>query len=341
MENPTSVRSVVHKGKKNISSKNPLSIMAAKGAGSVDPLQVFNIPKSKMAASYHLPSIKKSMLRTIRKKHFCCFDKLKPKKLYLRSQEEKLGKEKLDLRFDLKKKRLEVSKQKSLGVQNFSEWMETWNIFTQAHLHYFPEDGEALFSYQKSITRFHVSYPFEAVYSYDIDFRNLLAIEKNLPPEEKQVEWAKINEELEQVHLKGNRRTEPTCYKCNTKGHYSNKCPHDVSGSSQPFPVQVVQPRPPPAPPVAPRPQPLMARNVFPTTQTTTRRMLPYGGNTSGNGVRNPSRKFCNHFKQNGTCPFGASCVFRHECEFCNSTQHHTNACFQYTSAPFRGAQGP
>ena len=347
-DNKKRVRSSVVKmneGKNSYSSPSfsqSFSKMAAKGA--VDPLNLNYNKKSKMAAVYHLPPIKKDLLKAIRKREFCCFDKLKPKKLYLRSQDEQLGLEKIDLRFDIKKKKLEVSKRKSEGVQNFAEWMEVWNLFTQGHLHYFPEDAEVLFAYQKAITRFSARFTFEAVYSYDIDFRNLISIEKRLPQEQRQVEWGKVNDELVHIHLRENRRPEPTCFKCKEKGHYSNKCPYDVSGNSR----TVSYPPPQPLPPV----QSLMSRNVSRPWQSTggdARRMLPsrLGGagnnstNNNNNSGNNRTAKYCKHFRLNMSCPYAPGCIFRHDCERCGETGHNGNSCFMYTSAPFRGPQGP
>ena len=343
------VRSVVEKSNKGnyATSSSPSKVfskMAAKRCA--DPLDLSPRKKLKMAAGYCLPPIKKDLLKKIKKREFCCFDLLKPKKLYLKSQEEQQGGEKVDLRFDEKKQKLQVSKRKLDCVQNFAEWMEVWNLFTQAHLHFFPEDTESLFAYQKSITRFSSRYTFEAVYSYDIDFRNLIAVEKHLPREHRQVRWSKVSDELVHIHLRDNRRPEPMCYKCKEKGHYANKCPFEISGTHR------SAPGPPPVPPMA---QPLMGRSVFPPMSSMSggqrapqmqqrQRMLPstngQNNNNNRNGTRNggynPNNGFCRHYAVNMTCPYGRGCIFKHGCEGCGREGHNLQTCFSHTSTTFR-----
>ena len=306
---------------------------------------MYGSQKSREKIDYALPPIKKELLKVIRKKEFCCFDKLKPKKLYLKSMEDKSSIDRVDMKYDNVKGTLKLSKRKTDTVQSFPEWMEVWNIFTQAHLHYHPHDALPLFKYQKYITNFAGRHTFEAVYSYDIDFRHLISAERHLPPNSRQASWGQVNEELEHIHLKDNRRSDPLCYKCDERGHYANKCPRPNNnnnnargGSSSGNPV------------------PLMSRGVNPPNPRRgfwgqqppqqPPRMLPplnngnngngSNGNNNSNNPRGGSNKFCRYFRSDSTCPYGSSCQFRHDCEFCGQTGHNANTCFLHSSTPFR-----
>ena len=339
------VRSVAVGKKKSKTKGKHSSTSSSPGGNDVQqkmshPSSSLRFPDSKMASlfakdSYRLPPIKKELLETIRKREFCCFNKLKPKKLYLKSMEDKKGIDRVDMKYDKVLGTLKLSKRKSDTVQNFPEWMEVWNIFSQAHLHFHPRESQALFEYQKTITRFSSKYTFDAIYSYDIDFRYLLSAERHLPPAERQAFWGRENEELVNVHLRDQRKPEPSCFLCKEKGHYANKCPSSIGGGrggNQPQPLMSIPPMPiPPA-----MGNPGGNRGMNPPSG---RRMLPPSSSRSNNPRNNGNRgarNFCHHFRDTGNCPFGARCRFRHDCEQCGQEGHNASTCFMFTNTPFR-----
>ncbi len=290
------------------------------------------------AGSYSVPPIKYEILKVIRKKEFCCFNKLKPKKPYLKSQEEKHGQ--VDMTYV--KGSLKLTTRKADTLQSFPEWMEVWNIFAQAHLHFHPLDAQKLFTYQKNITRFAAKYNFEALYSYDIDFRCLISAEKHLPHNERQVAWDQVNEELVNSNLREHRKPEPSCFHCGQKGHYSNKCPNQlqvIRNGGSAYVGNVTSGIPPlmsfMAQPPNPGPMPAVPRNRANNSNQNIRRVVP-NQNTNVPNRRNASNKFCHHFRNSGTCPFGAACVFRHDCEFCGQSGHNSMSCHLHTSTMFR-----
>ena len=205
--------------KKNDNNKRPgkkYSFSAKMAANNYSSLPV-------STNSYRVPPVKREHLKTIRKREFMCFNKLKPKKLNLKSLEESQGIDQVEMRYDSVKDTLKLSTKETDKVRTYSEWMVVWNIFTQAHLHFHPEDSHNLFSYQKIVTRFSAKYTFEAVYAYDIDFRNLISSEGHLPPHERQARWMEVNEELVDINLRDNRKPDPQCFQCGQKGQKGQK----------------------------------------------------------------------------------------------------------------------
>ena len=130
------------------------------------------------------------------------------------------------MRFSSKSQTYTLERSKRDTIETFSRWMEAWNAFVQTRLHFKPQEAFSLFTYQKLITTLCTQYKFKAVYSYDINFRNLIARERTLSPQQRSGNWGKKHEELGAYHLTEENRLPPLkCYNCNGSGHVAMNCP--------------------------------------------------------------------------------------------------------------------
>ena len=171
---------------------------------------------------FTLPGLLKKDLQTIEQGEYLDFDKIKPKRLDQRKREE--GEEGFGVAMttyydsDLGEETLRLKRVSSNRVETFPEWLECWNKFLLARLHYHPAEQAKLMAYQRTITSFAKKFKFSAVYHYDIDFRKTMAAERSLPLEYRTVRWKIQHEELKNEHLSIDQFLAPkTCFKCKEK----------------------------------------------------------------------------------------------------------------------------
>ena len=315
---------------------------------------------------FTLPGLLKKDLQAIEQGEYVDFNKIKPVKIDQRRREddeEGFGIA-MSSYYDQEsgQETLRFKKVSSNRVETFPEWLECWNKFALARLHYKPNEQAMLMAYLRLITCFVKRYKFPAVYNYDIDFRKTVAAERSLPPEHKTALWHTQHDELKNEHLTIDELKPPkTCFKCGQKGHVATNC-NKISGNGKNRSGSGNNPRyhaPPPAP--GPPPQP---PQPFPASQFHAPYYSQYHqpgslGPPTGNayvpsfpaptngtrGQQGSAVKLCNTFNHKGFCWRGHTCHFVHQCNKCDKTDHggincdkgqrsanHTNTAFAPTS---------
>ena len=292
---------------------------------------------------FRLPAIDRKYLDLIEKGDYVDFDKMKKKKADTKSREANQADYNLKLDESASDSTtLRLKKSKKDVITNYSEWMAVWNDFLHARLHFHPEEAYELLKYQKHITDFSKLYKFEAVKSYDIDFRHLLANEKSVAPIDRTAFWDQQNAELKNLLLVDNPKPPPHCYNCNEKGHISSDCPkpskkqanHAKNQNNNSYGPPTFQnftypqsytpsPRPPPPPPPPSRPP------MDHTAQHAT--SAPPGLDV------NDKENYCRALNTTGACPRGFRCKWLHYCNKCKFPGHGGVSCLNFTSTPFRG----
>ena len=309
---------------------------------------------------FTLPGLLKKELQAIENGEYLDFDKIKPKKLDQdkRDEEEGFGIAMASYYDDeLGAETLRLKKVSTNKVETFPEWLECWNKFLSARLHYHPKEHALLMAYQRLMTLYAKRFRFSAVYSYDQAFRKKIAAERSHLPDHRTVFWDKQNDELMNEHLTVDRLIPPkTCYKCQQKGHMANNCSNknlsglnknrqNSGGSSH----NRFQTPPPPGPPPQP-PQPFPAfqfqspyqpyyfqpGSVGPPLGSNSN---PSFGATGTQTVRGNS-KFCNTYNHKGSCWRGQTCHFSHACNRCGRTDHGGINCKDHTATGFSPTAG-
>ena len=298
---------------------------------------------------FTLPGLLKKDLLLIEQGEYIDFDKIKPKHLDQRKREE--GEEGFGVAMttffdpELGEETLRLKKVSSNRVETFPEWLECWNKFMLARLHYQPDEQPYLMSYQRLITSFAKKYKFSAVYNYDIDFRKILAAERS--EAYKSAFWDKQHDELKNEHLSIEQLKAPkNCYKCKEKGHIATNCPKkndhvsgnknrsNFSGASNRAPAYPgPPPLPPPPPPMPPMPFPSFHQFQNPYGPAPTYyQPTNVGPPISGNGEE---PKKCNTWNHQGRCFRGPTCKFAHLCNKCGEPYHGGINCDKSTATRF------
>ena len=184
--------------------------------------------------------------------------------------------------------------------------MEAWNAFYQTTLYFRPDDAYYLFCYQKLITNLATQFKFKAVYSYDINFRNLMARESVLDKGRKSGKWKRRHEELACIHLTQDNRLPPTkCFNCNGGGHVATNCP-------EPKQRERLRSRS-----RSRSPQRKTSRN---NRNNRNRSPAPSGkDNQTSSSFRIAFPGNCDHYNLPGEgCKRGPTCRFPHKCQACD-----------------------
>ena len=176
---------------------------------------------------FKLPVLKKEFLKLIENDEYVDFDKMIPKKLNEKSRENAEG---FNVSMHITTNgELNCTRKSTRKIKTYLQWMEVWNLFVQAKLHYQPDMAYELLAYQKIITVMATKYHFPAVYDYDVDIRTLIAAEKSADPEDRTACWTKIHQMLKHEDLDlYQKNTKITCFKCDEIGHAASNCPNDA-----------------------------------------------------------------------------------------------------------------
>ena len=311
---------------------------------TLNPFVTFDaLPKSSTRNRFRLPPIDKKFLDAIEKGDYVDFEKMKKKRLDMKSREANKTDYDLKVNEHSSDTTLSLKKSKRDSINNFTEWMSVWNDFLHARLHYKPHEAYELLKYQKYITDFAKIYKFEAIKAYDIDFRNTIANQKADPPEERTAFWDQQSTELKNVHLVDNPKPPPQCYNCTEKGHVSSDCPKpqknknnqsknnnttNYQSQSNYYPQNV----------------PSVAYNPFyPPPTPPTNHTLPRNPNRPPTSSApqeldvNNTDDYCRGLNATGTCTRGFRCKWLHYCNRCKEPDHGGIACTKHTSTRFRG----
>ena len=107
-------------------------------------------------------------------------------------------------------------------ITNFVSWMEAWNVFIRAMVHFHPVLAPDLLAYQESFGALCRSYNFQACYRYDIAFRMNVARNEFLL-------WSRLDEYAFNRFLRCTpqnlQNQSLTCFRCHTSGHFAADCP--------------------------------------------------------------------------------------------------------------------
>ena len=301
---------------------------------------------------YPLPALLPKILKLIEQGEYIDFDKLKPRKLG--SSEDSTEGYALRVTQDENGDgdTVRLKKTNTNRVENFPEWLGVWNTFLFARLHYQPGEHSVLMAYQKAITQFSKSHKFEAVYSYDIDFRKKIAAERQLAPEHRTTFWAVQHLELKNQHLHNQLLAPVMCYTCKENGHTSRVCPKRPRGNSYkqqlkpyspPNPYQQTfprynnwqQPQPPSQLPQMSLPSPNVIQPQYSAPSMGKATQIS-NSSSSGAGITTKGKGTCNFLNHKGFCYRGSTCPFRHACNVCGEEGHGGINCMRNTSSSFR-----
>ena len=186
-----------------------------------------------------LPPLSEKVMKEIKNKEYINFNTLLPNtlydasaeldNLYLKVNPSSNGEQSLSFasKNDRKKK-----------IFDAASWLEAWNIYIRAMVHFHPELAPELLVYQESICTFQRLYPPSAWLKYDAAFRMNNATNKALS-------WARNDEYAFNRFIRcpsfdnGLR-----CFICSSPQHMANACPQkrfrakqEAPGSSQPSPT--------------------------------------------------------------------------------------------------------
>ena len=257
---------------------------------------------------YTPAAIPRRCLKQIENGEYVDFQKLRPKSVDQKTREE--GANNISMKFSPSSNTYTLEKASKDSIGTFTAWMEAWNNFLQTRLYFKPEEHFELFSYQRLIGTLAMQYRFSAVYSYDMDFRNLMGTQRRLPPKDRTASWGSIQPQLQVTHLTDAYRLPPTkCFKCNEAGHTANLCPNQKTKDTQ-------------------------QRQRSPNRGRSTQDSRSF---RNANTTYTDPKYCCDHWNR-GTCTRGAeACRFAHLCNRCGTTDEHKGPdCNSSTSTGFR-----
>ena len=326
-------------------------------AGLINPSTPSLLP-IKRKNPFPLPGLLKKYLLIIEQGEYLDFEKIKPKRIdqIRRDEESEQGfGVAMTTHFDadIGEETLRLKKVSTNKIETFPEWLECWNKFVSARLHYKPQEHALLMAYQRQITSYAKRYKFSAVYGYDVVFRKTVAAQRSVDDDDKTAFWDHQQDHIKNEFLGVEQLLAPrTCFKCKEKGHMSGSCPNknkNFSGNRQNFNgtrsggirFPPGPPPPPPPPPQPPQPFPFQPFQQFQSpygNPTTYYQPGPVGPPTGSNNQGGGKSKSCNGFNHNGHCWRGPTCHFSHVCNRCGSAAHGGINCDSNTSTGFHPA---
>ena len=165
------------------------------------------------------------LIKAIKSKDFVHFNELLPSSLYDPSQLSSFNLQIFPSELGKNKESFPPAKCPTQRISDHSSWLEAWNMFIRASVHFHPYMAQELLAYQETVCTLQWNYPFHTWSKYDIAFRLSIATNKSLS-------WAmNINEYLFNKYIRCNATPttvsipQPRCFKCSTPGHYGNACP--------------------------------------------------------------------------------------------------------------------
>ena len=134
---------------------------------------------------FSLPGLLKKYLLIIEQGEYLDFEKIKPKHIDQTKRDED-SEQGFGVAMtthhdeDTGEETLRLKKVSTNKLETFPEWLECWNKFLSARLHYKPLEHALLMAYQRQITSYAKRYRFSAVYAYDVVFRKTVAAERSV-----------------------------------------------------------------------------------------------------------------------------------------------------------------
>ena len=261
-------------------------------------------------------AISSRIIDLIEKMKYVDFQKLRPKSVDTKTREESASN--IELKYSTEKGTYTFEKASKDQIDTFTRWMEAWNAFYQTWVYFRPRDHFLLFQHQRLICTLATQFKFSAVYSYDVDFRNLIAAQKRCDNDDRTAKWGTKHPELAVIHLTEDQRLPPAkCFKCQEKGHTANRCPNpkskDLPRSKSPQRGSSSGTRKPRRHPQANNPNVTVDENTIDT---------------------------CDHWNR-GNCNRGRLCGFLHKCSNCRATNQHTGPHCDRPSASTNFRPGP
>ena len=319
------------------------------------------------ANAFPLPALLKKDLLAIEKGEYVDFDKLKTKKAGERNREDGEDGFRVSMRVirdEDGEETLGFKKTETNKIENFAEWLEVWNKFLAARLHYKPREHSKLLVYQQTITTLCRTHKFHAVYEFDKAVRKTMAAEDSYLPGSRTVFWHTQPEAMKNEHLFGQAKTPTFCYNCNKKGHIADNCSkpnlgrnrsgnsgNSGGGNSNWQQQQNYHPYQNQNPRRGNSRNNSQQRNHQQHEQFQQQIQMPSpydypppmpvppsntgSGNQNGGNNRN-TNSYCRSFNHNGHCFRGPTCHFRHQCNRCHRDDHGGINCMQNTSTGFR-----
>ena len=182
--------------------------------------QATGISIQSLTSTSLLPPLSEKVTKEIKNKEFINFNTLLPnvlydasselENLYLKVNPSPSGEQSLSFssKNDRKKKIIDAS-----------SWLEAWNIYIRAMVHFHPELAPELLVYQESICTYQRLYPASAWLKYDAAFRMNNATNKALS-------WSRHDEYAFNRFIRcPTVESSPRCFICSSPQHLANTCP--------------------------------------------------------------------------------------------------------------------
>ena len=182
---------------------------------------VVNVPWAPIQNPFLPPSIKETLLKKIEEQQFVDFSDLLPEN---QATDVTNPSERPIIMIDKESGLLQQKdmSSKKVKVDSFHRWVTCWTIFSQAHLHYHPDDFFNLHTYFAQMVNFFGQYRLEACLKYDTEFRLLMASQRKLAPERRSVSWTEVSEYNRIRCISGREMT--LCSYCKAYGHMEVNC---------------------------------------------------------------------------------------------------------------------
>ena len=335
---------------------------ATTGMSNIQPSYVYD-PWNAFQNPFVPPSIKENLLKRIENRQFVDFIDLLPEN-QMNSIDGACNTDDASFVVEkssgcLKQKQDSAAKVTRVKVNTFHRWCTAWCNFSQAYLHFHPEEYHDLFMYHSNFVTLVCRFKYEACYNYDAAFRLSMANQKDLAS--KTCFWKSVNTELRDRYCSDNALSK--CTYCKASGHYESSCSVKQKHKSETLPaqlaaalstVQLVQQQQPSGSTAQYTSQAQAWRNNNNSSNNNNNSNSNNNNNNNNNSFRPPknnnksngsssvpaSQKYCWRFDKNVYCA-KPPCPFRHACQTCGSTAHGYYHCYQTTSTNFLPVSGP
>ena len=174
----------------------------------------------------NLPPLSPKLIKTMKDKDYVDLNLLLPSSLYDTTANNSYSLQVTPGSEGAESLSLTQARRTTQKITNLVSWLDAWNIFIRAMVHFHPVLAQELLAYQESFCTFNHSYPFQACYKYDIAFRMNIARNKHLS-------WARLDEYAFNKFLRCPQPVQHaiTCFKCTSIGHFATNCPYQSSSA--------------------------------------------------------------------------------------------------------------